>query len=275
MAAHTAPVRSTSHRTVAWAAVADAVTYWSGMAAIYMSFGFLWYFAAKEKLFDQNASMPDGLAKAYDGSFLASFPGLDTAWLLLGLVEAVAFLGVVASLAAGEFLKDRAKPILRRHARLLDVHVRADGLRAEHDRRARQRRLAVHLHGRHRRRPGGRQVRLAVPRPRHGGIVSSAVRALVFEGVGRPLRLMERSRPAPSADQRLLRVEACGLLPRRTREPLPARPLHRPRRRRRPGRVCRRRRALLLPDRTRVPGRAGRAAPVRGPDRLPRTHAVR
>jgi len=112
MAAHTAPVPSTSHRTVAWAAVADAVTYWSGMAAFYMSFGFLWYFGAKEKLFDQNASMPDGLAKAYDGSFLASVPGLDTAWLLLGLVEAVAFLGVIASLAAGEFLKGRAKPIL-------------------------------------------------------------------------------------------------------------------------------------------------------------------
>ena len=112
MAAHTAPVRSTRHRTVAWAAVADAVTYWSGMAAFYMSFGFLWYYGAKEKLFDQNASMPDGLAKAYGGSFIESFPGLDTAWLLLGLVEAVAFLLVIASLADGEFLRGRAKPIL-------------------------------------------------------------------------------------------------------------------------------------------------------------------
>lgn len=112
MAAHTAPVRSARQHSVAWTAVADAVTYWSGMAAIYMSFGFLWYFAAKEKLFDQNATMPDGLAKAYDGSFLATVPGLDTAWLLLGLVEAVAFLGVIASLAAGEFLKGHAKPIL-------------------------------------------------------------------------------------------------------------------------------------------------------------------
>ena len=112
MAAHTAPVRSTQHRTVAWAGIADAVTYWTGMAAVYMSFGFLWYYAAKEKLFDQNASMPDGLAKAYDGSFLASFPGLDTAWLLLGLVEAVALLLVLASLFAGEFLRDHAKPIL-------------------------------------------------------------------------------------------------------------------------------------------------------------------
>lgn len=112
MAAHTAPVRSTSHRTVAWTAIADAVTYWSGMAAVYMSFGFLWYYGAKEKLFDQNATMPEGLTKAYSGSFIESVPGLDTAWLLLGLVEAVAFLLVIASLAAGEFLKGHAKPIL-------------------------------------------------------------------------------------------------------------------------------------------------------------------
>lgn len=112
MAAHTAPVRSTRHGAVAWTAIADAVTYWSGIAAAYASFGFLWFYAAKEKLFDQDATMPAGLAKAYSGSFLDSFPGLDTAWLLLGLLEAVAFLVVVASLAAGEFLRDRPKPIL-------------------------------------------------------------------------------------------------------------------------------------------------------------------
>jgi hypothetical protein len=112
MAAHTAPARSTHHGTIAWTAIADVVTYWAGIAAIYLSFGFLWYFAAKEKLFDQSAAMPDGLAKAYSGSFLESVPGLDTAWLLLGLVEAVAFIGIIASLAAGEFLRGHAKPIL-------------------------------------------------------------------------------------------------------------------------------------------------------------------
>jgi hypothetical protein len=112
MAAHTAPVHTTHRRSIAWAAVADAVTYWSGIAATYMSFGFLWYFGAKEKLFDQSATMPGGLKEAYAGSFLESVPGLDTAWLLLGLVEAVAFLLVVASLAAGEFLRGHAKPVL-------------------------------------------------------------------------------------------------------------------------------------------------------------------
>ena len=62
----------------------------------------------------------------------------------------------------------------------------------------------------------------------------------------------------------------CALLPRRPREPLRRGPLHRPRHRRRLRRVRRRRRALLLPDPGRLPGRAGGAAAVRGADRLPR-----
>jgi hypothetical protein len=91
---------------------ADALAYWFGLAGVYLTFGFLWYYAAKEKLFDQNATMPAGLKKAYAGSFLDSIPGLDAAWLLLGLLEAVAFLFFAVSLATGEFLPDRRKPLL-------------------------------------------------------------------------------------------------------------------------------------------------------------------
>ena len=61
----------------------------------------------------------------------------------------------------------------------------------------------------------------------------------------------------------------------RAREPLPARALHRPRHRRRLRRVHGRRRALLLPAPRRLPRRAGRAAAVRRPDRLPRAAHVR
>jgi hypothetical protein len=56
--------------------------------------------------------MPAGLAKGYAGSFVDSFPGLNATWVILGIVEAVAFLGFVASIAAGEFLPTRRKPIL-------------------------------------------------------------------------------------------------------------------------------------------------------------------
>ncbi len=90
----------------------ETIAYWTLIAGIYLAFGFLWYFSAKEKLIDDGFAMPDGLKKAYAGSFVESFPGLDVTWALLGLVEAVAFLGVLGSLLSGEFLPSRRKPIL-------------------------------------------------------------------------------------------------------------------------------------------------------------------
>jgi hypothetical protein len=99
-------------RSVSLSGVADAVTYWTAAAGIYIAYGFLWFYSAKEKLFDQDGTMPAGLAKAYSGHFIADFPGVNTSWLLLGLLEAVAFLVIVASLLAGEFLPARRKPIL-------------------------------------------------------------------------------------------------------------------------------------------------------------------
>ncbi|HET6507879.1 MAG TPA: hypothetical protein VFG42_13905 [Baekduia sp.] len=81
-------------------------------AGTYITFGFLWYFSAKEKLLDQNGHMPAGLAKELKGSFLASVPGLNAAWLLLGIMEAIGFVLVAAGLLAGEFLPARRKPLL-------------------------------------------------------------------------------------------------------------------------------------------------------------------
>jgi hypothetical protein len=115
MVTHSQPLAAssrTSIRVTAKSAFA-AAPYWLLLVGIYVAFGFLWYFASKEKLIDQNGQMPAGLAKGYEGSFLASFPGVDTAWLLLGLAEAAGCVLFVASLVTGEFLPRRAKPILR------------------------------------------------------------------------------------------------------------------------------------------------------------------
>lgn len=90
----------------------ESIAYWTVVAAIYLGFGFLWYYSAKEKLIDDGGTMPAGLAKGYAGSFIASFPGLNLSWVILGILEAVAFLGFVASIIAGEFLPSRRKPIL-------------------------------------------------------------------------------------------------------------------------------------------------------------------
>jgi hypothetical protein len=89
-----------------------AAPYFLVLAGIYIAYGFLWYFAAKEKLIDDSGTMPAGLAKTFDGSILASVPGLDAAWVLLGVMEAVACILFALSLVTGEFLPQRRMPIL-------------------------------------------------------------------------------------------------------------------------------------------------------------------
>jgi len=103
---------SESEREGAASITAETIAYWAVVAAIYCGFGFLWYYSAKEKLIDDGGTMPAGLAKGYAGSFVDSFPGLNATWVILGILEAVAFLGFVASIVAGEFLPTRRKPIL-------------------------------------------------------------------------------------------------------------------------------------------------------------------
>jgi hypothetical protein len=90
----------------------ETIAYWAVVASIYMGFGFLWYYSFKEKIFDDGGTMPAGLAKGYAGTFVDSFPGLNATWTILGIVEGIAFLGFLASIAAGEFLPTRRKPIL-------------------------------------------------------------------------------------------------------------------------------------------------------------------
>jgi hypothetical protein len=92
--------------------LADIAGYWLASAGIYLTYGLLFFYSAKEKLFTDEGTMPAGLAKAYHGTFIASFPGTNTSWLLVGLLEAVVFLAIAASVITGEFLPTRRKPIL-------------------------------------------------------------------------------------------------------------------------------------------------------------------
>ena len=112
MEAHAAP--TPGHRNVAqsWTRLVDTGTYVAGIASIYIAYGLLWFYAFKEKLFDQDGHMPAGLAKAYDGTIIDSFPGVDATWVILGVLDLLAFLAFAASLLTGEFLPRKAKPIL-------------------------------------------------------------------------------------------------------------------------------------------------------------------
>lgn len=106
---HSVPARTRARTT---AHIADVASYWLIITAMYVTFGFLFYYASKEKLFDDNGTMPASLAKGFHGSFIASFPGTNTSWLLLGLLEGLVFLVVAASLLTGEFMPTHRKPIL-------------------------------------------------------------------------------------------------------------------------------------------------------------------
>jgi hypothetical protein len=92
--------------------IADRASYWLISAGIYLTFGLLFYYSAKEKLIDNGGTMPAGLAKSFHGTFVTSFPGTNTAWLLIGLLEALVFVVIAASVLTGEFLPSRRKPIL-------------------------------------------------------------------------------------------------------------------------------------------------------------------
>jgi hypothetical protein len=94
------------------AGLAEAVTYATTLTGIYLSVGFLFYFAMKEKLFTDGGTMPVPLQKAFAGSFFASVPGDNAAWVLLGLIEACVVILLAVSLVRGEFLPARRKPVL-------------------------------------------------------------------------------------------------------------------------------------------------------------------
>lgn len=107
---HSVPIRSRAATTTTH--LADVASYWMVIAATYMTFGFLFYYASKEKLFTDSGTMPAGLAKSFHGSLIVSFPGTNSSWLLLGLLEGLVFLVIAASVLTGEFLPTRRKPIL-------------------------------------------------------------------------------------------------------------------------------------------------------------------
>lgn len=115
MAAHAGPTapRSILHRARRAGALAatplDTAGYWLTAAGVYVLLGFLWYYSAKEKIFDDDLAAPAPIDKQFSGTFIDSFPGTDAAWAILGIVEGLVFLGIVVSLTRGEFLPHQPK----------------------------------------------------------------------------------------------------------------------------------------------------------------------
>jgi hypothetical protein len=83
------------------------------LAGIYLMVGGLMFYSGKEKLFDDDGNAPQGIEEQFQGTFLATFPGTDAAWIVLGILEFGVFVLLVASLIRLEFLPHRDKSLLQ------------------------------------------------------------------------------------------------------------------------------------------------------------------
>ena len=88
------------------------LAYWVIMASVYFLVGVLMFYSGKGKLFDDDGKAPQPLADQFEGTFIDTFPGVDTAWVILGILELAVFVLVVVSILAGEFRPTKYKPIL-------------------------------------------------------------------------------------------------------------------------------------------------------------------
>lgn len=91
----------------------DGIAYWVTLAGVYLMIGGLMFYSGKEKLFTDNGDAPQGIKDQFKGTFVDTFPGVDTAWFILGVLEFGVFVLLVASLVRLEFLPHREKSILQ------------------------------------------------------------------------------------------------------------------------------------------------------------------
>ena len=90
----------------------DQAAYWLSILGIYFLVGVLFLYSGKGKLFDDDGKAPEPLAKQFEGTFLDKVPGIDAAWVIIGILEFAIFLLILLSLVRGEFLPHRRKSIL-------------------------------------------------------------------------------------------------------------------------------------------------------------------
>ena len=93
--------------------VFDGIAYWVTLAGVYLMVGGLMFYSGKGKLFDDDGNAPQSIKDQFKGTFIDTFPGVDTAWVTLGILEFAVFVHLFASLVRLEFLPHRDKSILQ------------------------------------------------------------------------------------------------------------------------------------------------------------------
>ena len=92
--------------------IVDDVAYWLTIASVYFLVGVLFFYSGKDKLFDNDANAPAAIVKQFEGTFVATFPGVDALWTILALLEFGVFIVLLVSLLTGEFLPHKPKKLL-------------------------------------------------------------------------------------------------------------------------------------------------------------------
>jgi hypothetical protein len=92
--------------------IVDDIAYWLTIVSVYFLVGVLFFYSGKEKLFDGDAKAPPGIERQFEGTFVATFPGVDALWAILAVLEFAVFVILLASIVMGEFLPHRSKRVL-------------------------------------------------------------------------------------------------------------------------------------------------------------------
>jgi hypothetical protein len=100
-------------QAITFEAVCDMIVYWVALFGVYFTVGYIMWESAAEKLFHGAIVMPAAVAKPFQSTWLAAFPGLNFLWGVLGILELAIVLVLLASIVSGEFLPSRQKSLLQ------------------------------------------------------------------------------------------------------------------------------------------------------------------
>ena len=101
------------HALVGQGTVFDGIAYWVSLAGVYLMVGGLMFYSGKGKLFDDDGNAPEGIKEQFKGTFLDTFPGVDTAWFTLGVLEFAVFILLLVSVIRLEFFPHKDKSVLQ------------------------------------------------------------------------------------------------------------------------------------------------------------------
>jgi hypothetical protein len=90
----------------------DLAAYWLTLLGVYFLVGVLFFYSGKDKLFVDDGHAPAALKMQPAGTFIDTFPGVDAAWVIIGILELAIFALILFSILRGEFFSHRRKSSL-------------------------------------------------------------------------------------------------------------------------------------------------------------------